>query len=868
MSHCRLSTFVMLVICLGFSACSDVPAGKTAIGSDAGILDGKGSFLDGWTLPELGVADQVASTDSEFPSDGVTSEVATPDISSKDVATQSDFGTPCKSDADCSSGFCVEGYSGYVCTQICTDACPGGFACKTVTTSKGTVKVCLAQVDKSCRPCQSDLDCAGGSCVTSGDEQFCASACGAGLPSCPASHECKEIVGAPGQSACQPTSGTCACSAKSVGLIRACQQASGPKTCYGVEICQNPGKWSTCQLPAEVCNGQDDNCDGAVDDGFVDGNGKYTTVQACGQCGINCAVLKGEHAQAVCDVGSGGAQCKLSCDNNWLDVNANPNDGCECEKVSAKDEPDGVDQNCDGIDGEVNNGVFVALTGKDGAAGTMDAPVAAIAAAIQIAVAKGKRDVYVATGVYDGSLSLAGGVHVYGGYSPDFKKYDSSAYQTVILGGTATKDMPGAVNAMDLKVDATLDGFHIYGASTKQKGASTYGIYVRDTGNLLRIRHNRVLAGDAGGGSAGFAGKNGAAGEDGSPGVAAADVGFSTCLTADQQAGGKGGTFACGVVDVSGGAGGTAICPDFDEDGTQPKSSPYKQTLTVGEQGGAGKGTGGGAGGASGYDSLIPDPCTVCNPPKAKDGDPYLYTTGLSGVDGSTGSFGTAGDACGTASGTVSAALWQAASASKGGDGGPGGGGGGGGAGGGVEVAATCTSNVYFKFPDVGGSGGGGGSGGCGGTGGTSGGGGGGSFALFVVYTKSPTSLPNIVGNVLVTGNGGDGGAGGQGGVGGLAGDGKLGGGEDVSGLAWCASGGGRGGQGGGGGHGGGGGGGCGGPSFGVFVSGAVGLDAGSLKSGNTVQILGVAGSGGAGGKSLGKSGGEGSGGGGGIANF
>lgn len=46
-----------------------------------------------------------------------------------------EFGAPCASNADCLSGFCVEGAQGFVCTKLCIEEgdCPGDYSCKGLT---------------------------------------------------------------------------------------------------------------------------------------------------------------------------------------------------------------------------------------------------------------------------------------------------------------------------------------------------------------------------------------------------------------------------------------------------------------------------------------------------------------------------------------------------------------------------------------------------------------------------------------------------------------------------------------------------------------------------------------------------------------
>ena len=875
--HLGRATLVALVPLLVW-ACSSTPDGGS--GTNTSIFDKKDAATLGDAQPDTGedsgATDEqdIATADGGANDTGAAGDTGPGDAKSGDGGPITDFGKVCKSDADCQSGWCIEGYAGFFCSKECAGQCPQGYLCqKTFAGGKTPVSLCVAPVSKICHPCNNDLDCSGGTCVKTATEQFCAPACDA-AKTCPGSHTCKDQPSPDGGAAlkvCMPNSGSCNCSAKTLGVVRACQQSAGPKVCYGVEVCEASG-FSACQLPDEVCNGQDDNCNGNVDEGFVDVKGQYTTVQACGACGNNCAVLQYAHATTICDTGAAPAQCNFTCAVGFFDVNDNPKDGCECAFGNATDVPDGSDQNCDGIDGEVENGIFVAQTGKDSNAGTLLQPVATVAKGTALAAQKGKRDVYVATGVYEENISLAAGAQVFGGYSANFLFHDAAAYETVLLGVAANANAPGTVNVIGLgDAKVTLDGFTVYGANVKQKGASTYAIYVKDAGANLRITGNHVVAGNAGNGTPGSAGGNGDDGVPGSTGGNAKDTGKAICAANDATNGGAGGSKSCGGVTVNGGKGGKAICPDYDEDGAQPKSSPYKQTLTPEEQGVAGQGSGGGKGGTSGYDALIwegSSSCGICNVPKAKDGDPFLPGIGTNGADGADGTPGSAGSACNAAGGNVAGGLWLPGVAGAGGPAGPGAGGGGGGAGGGVEVSAACVADAKFKFNDIGASGGGGGSGGCSGSGGSGAGSGGGAFALFLVWTAPPAAIGKISGNVLVTGNGGDGGNGGFGGVGGQGGDGKFGGADDPTGLAWCANPGGRGGQGGNGGHGGGGGGGCGGASFGLFAHGNGSVDLSALKADNQTQVIGLPGVGGDGGKSLGKSGGNGAAGAGGAANF
>ncbi|HAN32799.1 MAG TPA: hypothetical protein DCQ06_14490, partial [Myxococcales bacterium] len=681
---------VLALMCVLFVACSASKDGGAGTGAAAGDVGPDGSLFinnDARGLGDLGFG---------APQKGV-----------------GEISKPCQNDDECKSGVCLEGYNGYVCTDQCSDdqGCPTGWTCGKVYLDEGKfADVCVPKLDKLCQPCSTDLDCLGGICLGQGADRYCATPCG----QCPQTHACENRPAPDGSgdiSVCVPTSGSCSCGPSTIGLVRACKASAGPKTCYGIETCAEQG-WGGCALPNEVCDGEDNNCDGVIDEGFTDAQGKYTTVAACGSCGNGCGALQFDNATPSCVVDQVSARCELTCNAGFFDVNDNPNDGCECQKAGAIDYPDGQDANCDGVDGQVDVAIFVSKKGNDQANGTIEAPVASISKGVELAVAQGKRDVYVATGVYAGSIGLAASVQVYGGYSSDWLSRDPVAYQSVVLGAAPSAALPGAVNAIGLGgAKATFAGFTVYGANVKTKGQSSYGVYIRDTGLGLQVRDCRIVAGDGGNGSPGKAGTNGLTGKDGSKGVNAKDIGTAICKSSAHSVGGFGGVHTCTAVSVTGGNGGTAICPDYDEDGTQPKSSPYKQSTQSAELGKTGKGLGAGAGGGSGFDSIIWEGgsnCGLCSPPRKVIGGTFLETVGVNGGAGSHGNGGIAGVGCVLPQGQVKVGLWQPASADSGGGGVHGGGGGGGGAGGGVEVSTKCTSNSLFKYPDLGGSGGGG----------------------------------------------------------------------------------------------------------------------------------------------------------------
>ena len=763
--------------------------------------------------------------------------------------------------------------------------------CQVVECEEGFFKLndfqCIPNTANLCEPCSADGNCLaeGAKCLKIGDGTFCAKPC-TQESDCPIGYGC--LPDGDGGTQCQPTTGSCGCDGTNTNLSKSCEATFTPPdpgkpsyTCFGTQQC-TPAGWGECNLPLEVCDAIDNDCNGTVDEGYLNpGTGKYDTDANCGQCGNNCTLLSFDNASGVCDTDKAVPDCRMECGPGYSDVNANPNDGCECFYVGAVDLPDGIDQNCDGVDGEVDNSVFVAKNGLDANPGTIDAPMLTLGAAIAKAKSSALRDVYVATGVYAENVLLAPGVNVYGGYSADFTFRDVVLYETVIFGKTPSGDAKGAVTAIDIKnlgaKTTTLDGFTVYGYDNKVASGNTYGVYVKDSDGSLKVTNNHIIAGDGGKGQPGDKGTDAPNGEPGLDGKAAKDVGNS-CGGTSGNAGGKPGGNTCGGVNVGGGAGGSSVCPDFDADTSTPVCpiSPYSQSSAASELGQNGMGAGAGAGGAAGLD-LYTDKafgpssgyiCGInsnsnCNSCLLPPGDPQ----GAPGKNGTKGTDGSKGDPGTSAGGKIVGGLWVGQAGTGGGTGAPGGGAGGGGAGGGVETHG-CTGQTAGGT-DVGGSGGGGGSGACGGTGGTGGGAGGSTFAIFLYYTAAPASTPLIQGNLIETGNGGDGGDGGPAGLGGIGGNGGLGGANgSLIPSAICAASGGQGGRGGDGGHGGGGGGGAGGSSYGVFMTGAPSGPFDIVKSANNFVNDGKGGTGGFGGVSLGKPGDKGGNGASSVASF
>ncbi|NIS29026.1 MAG: hypothetical protein GWO04_03270, partial [Actinobacteria bacterium] len=101
-------------------------------------------------------------------------------------------------------------------------------------------------------------------------------------------------------------------------------------------------------LLEELCNGEDDDCDGAVDEG-IDLN---RDPRNCGSCGNACVP---DNAFPTCTAGECGYD---TCDVGFIDINGDPSDGCEYRCTQTADDDslcDLRDNDCDGtVDEDVD----------------------------------------------------------------------------------------------------------------------------------------------------------------------------------------------------------------------------------------------------------------------------------------------------------------------------------------------------------------------------------------------------------------------------------------------------------------------------------------------------------------------------------
>jgi hypothetical protein len=594
----------------------------------------------------------------------------------------------------------------------------------------------------------------------------------------------------------------------------------------GVWVCAQDGQGAVCNAEPgppgqETCNGVDDNCNGQVDEPWLDPEKQlYFSDQACGSCYTDCTqIFDKANAFGTCDVAGGDENCIMNCEAGFFDMNGVPDDGCEFE----------LDEDA----------IYVSATASQGAdndscgLGPVDTgeghyPCASVSHGLSRATAGGKLRVLVAGANYPETVTLIGGVDLLGGYNALNWSRDWDVNLTVLQSPSGSGQLRTVI-AQNITVATVLQGFAVYGRTASTQSKNSYGIWVKNCSSALTIVDNLVYGGGGAPGASGSSGSDGLGGSNGNAGVDAVEAGATCNIT---SMGGGGGPRTCSGLSVGGGNGGNAQC------------SPISGQQSSGQNGqsGSNNSDGQGTGGSGGWDGQtgMNGSCGLCN----------LPTSSMSGghaSNGSDGSHGTSGAGCSDGNGTVVNGHWVASSGLQAAAGAHGGGGGGGGAGGGgddIGGGGGC-------FDDLGATGGGGGSGACGGTSGSGGSGGGASFGVFIT---GGSSAPLVSGNSIQLGYGGGGGGGGPGGVGGAGGDGSSGGVKQNGFYVFCTGDAGKGGQGGSGGHGGGGGGGCGGASVGIWASNYGGADTGYQAS-NTLLEGGAGGDGGDGGASLGISG-------------
>ncbi len=300
----------------------------------------------------------------------------------------------------------------------------------------------------TCALANASESCVGGSCILG--------ACDAGFANCD------------GNSAngCETNINTSLTDCGGCGI--SCNLANSSESCVA----------GTCTLG--TCDPGFANCNGVASDGCEVNT--QTDVANCGGCGTQCANVY-PNSSVSCTTGT----CNfLGCLAGHYNLDGNLANGCEyaCTFIGALDNPDDsfVDRNCDGIDGDVTKAIFVAIPadgGNDGNAGTMTAPMATINAAIAKAGSVGKTQVYISEGTYNGRVTLADGISLYGGYSKANGWARSASYIAKIT-SSAVSGSPARVSAVEgttITTATTIDRLTIQTGNTATAGVSNYALY-------------------------------------------------------------------------------------------------------------------------------------------------------------------------------------------------------------------------------------------------------------------------------------------------------------------------------------------------------------------------------------------------------
>lgn len=206
---------------------TDVPDVPADVGDTAEIPDDAGNQLPDDAGTQLH-DDTTGGTDQTHDTSDLSNETEGEDGS----ISPGSFGASCIYNSDCTSGFCIDGDSGRVCTISCVDTCPDGWTCETSRMGEDPYSLC--QPAEPCVP---------GEEVCNGLDDDCNDATDDGTSLCDDGYTCTQDT-CEGVKGCSSavTSGNCLIE----GQCRAEGQANPSNAC---EVC-SPGKTKTSWSPA------------------------------------------------------------------------------------------------------------------------------------------------------------------------------------------------------------------------------------------------------------------------------------------------------------------------------------------------------------------------------------------------------------------------------------------------------------------------------------------------------------------------------------------------------------------------------------------------------------------------------------------
>ncbi len=327
-----LRTIVPIAVAAALAvACSDEPGEESTPANDTLVFN----------VPDAGpnfTGDDVVEADVADSNQQVDDADAAADTGPIKCDDPGGWGCPCKGNADCNSGYCVETAEGKQCSKLCVEDCPGDWQCVGVKGSTGDLTfICAAPYVTLCRPCAKDGDCEqlgaeigvhrcipidgpDGSLVGS----FCGYGCANG-GNCPTGFSCTKLsIGGSTIEQCRPDNGTCSCSKQATagGFATKCTTKNAFGTCGGQRTCTDKGL-SACDAPVpatEVCDGKDNDCDGETDEGYIHNDfgvtkpiGKPCGAGACAGGEVVCAK---DGKAAICSTGGGNVELCDGADND------------------------------------------------------------------------------------------------------------------------------------------------------------------------------------------------------------------------------------------------------------------------------------------------------------------------------------------------------------------------------------------------------------------------------------------------------------------------------------------------------------------------------------------------------------------------
>ncbi len=314
--------FLVLTACL-FVACGGGDASKSPRVAQADFGMGRsGSSLDaGSTQQDSGAAgdsvgDAGGGNDARSPLDAKLPEA---------------LGLPCADHADCGEGWCVEGPDGTVCTVTCVDRCPEGWSCKAISLAGGSelTSVCVPKHARVCGICAAAADCGGVpvcalplDAASSDEPGTCLLACEGPGARCPAGFGCTSrglVPGAKPGWVCAPVEEAGCCAVVTKWSDSHCERGNEHGVCAGVQVCLGTIGWGPCQalIPAaEVCDGQDNDCDGGRDEDLGEscgcGDGECAG-EAAGETALTCPTDCAARGDGVCSPGENPLSAPEDC---------------------------------------------------------------------------------------------------------------------------------------------------------------------------------------------------------------------------------------------------------------------------------------------------------------------------------------------------------------------------------------------------------------------------------------------------------------------------------------------------------------------------------------------------------------------------